>query len=85
MKINGVSVHHTNKTFAVEFDDGITIILNDKLEYYSMLSVGLDSVYLRTNKWPTKSNMSKRIDMSKEWIGKNKNRYKKFKVAVDSE
>lgn len=83
MKINGVSVHHTNKTFAVEFDDGITVILNDKLEYHSMLSVGLDSVFLRTNKWPTKANMTKRIDLSKVWIEKNKNRYKKFKVAVD--
>lgn len=85
MKINGVSVHHTNKTFAVEFDDGITVILNDKLEYHSMISLGLDSSFLRTNKWPTKSNMTKRIDLASIWIKKNKNRYKKFKVAVDGD
>lgn len=83
MKINGVSVHHTNKTYAVEFDDGITVILDSKLEYSNMLSVGLDSVYMRTGKWPTKHNIQKRVESGREWINKNKNRYKKFKVAVD--
>ena len=85
MKINGVSVHHTNKTYAVEFADGIIVILDDKLNYNSMLSVGLDSVYIRTGKWPTANSMQKRIQAGSEWINKNKNRYKKFKVAVDSE
>jgi hypothetical protein len=85
MKVNSVSVHHTNKTYAVEFNDGITVILNDKLCYHSMLSLGLDSVYLKTGKWPTDNNIQKRVDAGRAWIEKNKNRYKKFKVAVDDD
>ena len=76
MKITGVTRHNTHKTFAVSFDDGITVILNDKLEYHLMLSVGVDTYYLRTGKWPTGKGLDKRVDLGRAWILKNKKRYK---------
>lgn len=79
MKIQSVNYHNTRDTFAVSFDDGITVILDDELKYNTMLSVGLDSSFLKTGKWPTKNNISKRVIMGQQWIEKNKSRYKKFK------
>ena len=76
MKINSVNKHHEHKTYAVEFNDGITVILNETLEYHNMLSVGLDSVFLKTKKWPSKANTQKRVAAGAEWINKNKKRYK---------
>ena len=90
MKIAGINCFESrdysndNKIiqFAVNFDDGITIIyhwLDEKLEYFSMLSTGLSSSYLKTGKWPTKRNLDKRLSMAGERVIKNKNRYKLLK------
>lgn len=76
VKITGVTHHNTHKTFAVSFDDGITIVLNSEREYHSMLSVGLDSSFLKTGKFPKGKNLEKRVTMGREWIEKNKKRYK---------
>lgn len=76
MKILGVNRHSTHKTFAVSFADGITVILDDKLEYNNMISVGLESYFLETGKWPTKRNLDKRVKLGQEWINRNKKRYK---------
>jgi len=79
VKITGVTHHSGHKTFAVSFDDGITIILDKNLEYNTMLSVGTDSYYLKNGKWPSGKKLQTRVDSSAAWITKNKNRYK-FKV-----
>lgn len=79
MKIQNVNYHDKRDTFAVSFDDGITVILDDELNYSTMLSVGVGSVFLKTGKWPTKANISKRVLKGREWIEKNKSRYKKYK------
>ena len=79
MKVESVNYHDTRDTFAVSFDDGITVILDEELNYSSMLSVGLESSFLKTGKWPTKRNIDKRVGMGQAWIEKNKTRYKKYK------
>lgn len=79
MKVLSVNYHDVRDTFAVSFDDGITVILSNDLKYHSMLSVGPDSSYLKTGKWPTKSNLDKRETMGRAWVEKNKSRYKKYK------
>lgn len=68
--------------FSVHFDDGMTIILHTvgvDLVYENMLSVGVDSYYLKKGKWPTGKNLEKRVDMAIAYVGKNikRNRYKK--------
>jgi hypothetical protein len=74
-----------NPEYSVHFSDGITLFMatrNDKLEYVSMLSTGLDSYYLKHMKWPTGKNLQTRIKLAEQYITKNKknNRYrKKFK------
>lgn len=78
MKIEGVRFHDTRLTFATSFDDGITVVIDKNLKYVTMLSVGPDTYYLRTGKWPTLKNIDKRVEMCKKWIIKNKNRYKKW-------
>jgi len=75
-KITGVTHHSAHKTFAVSFDDGITVILDSDRMYHSMLSVGLDSYYLKKRKWPKGKSLDKRVCMGKEWVEKNKKRYK---------
>lgn len=79
MKITSANYHDERDTFAVSFDDGITVILDNSLRYHSMLSVGIDSSYLKTGKWPTKNNLDKRVTLGQAWIEKNKSRYKKYK------
>jgi hypothetical protein len=79
MKIQNVNYHDKRDTFAVSFDDGITIILDEGLNYKSMLSVGLGSSFLKTGKWPTRASIDKRVDRGRLWIEKNKSRYKKYK------
>lgn len=79
MKVESVNYHDKRDTFAVSFDDGITVILDEDLNYSSMLSVGIGSSYLKTGKWPTKRNIDKRVIMGQTWIEKNKSRYKKYK------
>jgi len=83
MKIESVQFHDEHKTFAASFDDGITIILDSKLKYKNMLSVGLSSFYIKKNKWPTEKNLSKRVLAAQHWINKNKNRYKKWQSDDD--
>jgi len=83
MKITSVSYNDIHDTFAVSFNDGITIILNQKLEYHNMISTGLDSYFIKKGKWPTNNNINKRVDLSIQWIMKNKNRYKKWQSPDD--
>ena len=83
MKIESVSYNDTHSTFAASFDDGIIIILTDKLQYHNMVSIGLDSYFIIKGKWPTPANINKRVTASTEWIMKNKNRYKKWQPAHD--
>lgn len=83
MKIESVSYHDTHNTFAVSFDDGIIVVLSKDLTYSNMLSVGLESVFIKKGKWPTIKNIDKRVLLGKQWIMKNKNRYKKWQPAHD--
>lgn len=68
--------------YSVHFDDGITLILkteNDTLVYENMLSVGLDTYYLKNMRWPTGKNLEKRVELAVAFINKNikNNRYRK--------
>lgn len=78
MKIESVRYHDTYHTFAASFDDGITVILDVDLQYKNMLSTGLESYFIKKNKWPTPKNLQRRVEMTIEWIMRNKNRYKKW-------
>jgi hypothetical protein len=77
MKIESARYNDVHDTFSVSFDDGITIILNNRLEFFNMISTGLDSYFLKKGKWPRGKNLSNRVDIGSKWISKNKNRYKK--------
>lgn len=71
-----------NPRYSVHFDDGITLIVktvDDKIVYENMLSVGLDTYYLKKGKWPTGKNLEKRVELASEFINKNikNNRYRK--------
>ncbi len=75
--------------YSVHFDDGMTIIIkteNDTLKYDNMLSVGLDSYFLKKGKWPTGKNLEKRVELAVAYITKNvkNNRYRK-KLTDDQE
>lgn len=72
----------TNPRYSVHFDDGMTIILktvNGELIYENMLSVGLNTYYLKKGKWPTGKNLEKRVELAVAFISKNikNNRYRK--------
>ena len=72
--------------FSATFDDGLIIVYeylpeSESIEYLHMVSVGLDSVYLKTYKKPTPANMLKRQTVVGEWVVKNKNRYKLLRSA----
>ena len=71
-----------NPRYSVHFDDGITLIVktvDEQIVYENMLSVGLDSYYLKKGKWPTGKNLEKRIELASQFINKNikNNRYRK--------
>lgn len=83
MKIESIQYHDERQTFAASFDDGMVIILDDKLEYHNMLSTGLDSYFIRKGKWPKGKNLDNRVLATRHWIMKNKNRYKKWQPAHD--
>ena len=83
MKIESIQYHDERQTFAASFDDGMVVILDDKLEYRNMLSTGLDSYFIRKGKWPKGKNLDNRVLAVKHWITKNKNRYKKWQPAHD--
>lgn len=68
--------------FTAWFSDGIVMIyhyVNEQLQYDGMLSVGTDSYFLSTGKWPTDNNIKKRTTLVNEWVLKNINRYKPIK------
>jgi hypothetical protein len=70
-----------NPRYSVHFDDGITMIMktvDGELQYENMLSVGLDSYYIKKKKWPAGKNLEKRIELCREFISKNikNNRYR---------
>lgn len=78
-----------NPRYSVHFDDGITLIVktvDEQIIYENMLSVGLDSYYLKKGKWPTGKNLEKRIELASQFINKNikNNRYRK-KLKDESE
>lgn len=81
MKIESIQYHDERQTFAASFDDGMVIILDDKLEYHNMLSTGLDSYFMKKGKWPKGKNLENRVLATRHWITKNKNRYKKWQSA----
>ena len=85
MKIESIQYNDTHNTFAASFDDGMVIILSDRLEYHNMLSTGLQSYYIRRGRWPTGKNLTNRVLAVKHWIMKNKNRYKKWQPAHDQD
>ncbi len=65
--------------FNAWFNDGIVVIYDyykDSLNYNTLLSVGPESSYIKTGKFPTKKSLEKRQTMVEEWVSKNKNRYK---------
>ena len=69
--------------FSIEFDDGITILLQtvkDELVYENMLSIGLNSVVFDKG-WPKGKNLEKRISLAREYVLNNikRNRYKTLK------
>ena len=71
-----------NPRYSVHFDDGITLIVktvDEQIVYENMLSVGLDSYYLKKGKWPTGKNLEKRVELASQFINKNikNNRYRK--------
>lgn len=75
--------------YAVHFDDGITLMLSSTskgLEYDGMLSVGLDSYYLKTGEWPAGDNLKQRVELAVAFVNKNKknNRYR-AKLRDDTE
>ena len=78
-----------NPRYSVHFDDGITMIMktvDGEIQYESMLSVGLNSYYLKKGKWPTGKNLEKRVELCREFINKNikNNRYRsKLKDDTD--
>ena len=71
-----------NPRYSVHFDDGMTLILktvNGVLCYDTMLSVGLNTYYLKKGKWPSGKNLEKRVELATKFINKNvkNNRYRK--------
>jgi hypothetical protein len=81
MKVTGARRHDTWNTYAVEFDDSMVVILNEKLEYLNMLSLGTESYYAKKGKFPKGKNLEKRVTLGQEWISRNANRYKKAKKS----
>jgi len=77
MKITGARWNASSKTYSTEFSDGIILCMSEKYTLASMISVGLESYFLCKGKWPSKTNLSKRMTMSEAWIAKNSKRYKK--------
>ena len=75
-RVDGVNYHKDHHTFAAQFTDGITIVVDEEMKFKNMLSVGLESSFLKTGKWPTQSNISKRCELIAAWAEKNKKRYK---------
>ena len=76
MKITGARWNDARCYYCVDFDDGITLFVDEQYTSVGMLSTGLESYYLVKNKWPTGNNIKSRLKLAAAWIEKNKNRYK---------
>ena len=77
MKIESVRYNNIRNNYAITFSDGITLIINEEFKYVNMLSCGLESYYIKKNKWPTSKSIASRTSLGVKWIEKNKNRYKR--------
>ena len=76
MKITGARWNNDRQYYCVDFDDGITIMMNESHSVVNMLSTGLDSYFLQKFKWPTGKNLEKRKQLGEAWLTRNKRRYK---------
>ena len=68
--------------YSVQFDDGIIVIyehVNNDLIMKNLLSIGLSSSYIKTNKWPSAKSQQTRHNLATHWLNKNKKRYKLLK------
>tara|TARA_R110002110_G_scaffold22393_1_gene87048 strand:- start:15 stop:260 length:246 start_codon:yes stop_codon:yes gene_type:complete len=81
MKIESARFNSIHTIYSIQFDDGIAVILDKKLGYMQMISTGLESYYIKKMKWPKGKNLEKRVNSSREWIEKNKSRYKKVAIS----
>ena len=79
MKVTSARWSSANEYFCVDFEDGITLFINDEHQVCGMLSTGLNSYFLKTQKWPGRENLETRKSMASVWISKNKKRYKSKK------
>ena len=77
MKITGARWSGSSNTYSTEFSDGIILCTTEKHVLVNMMSVGLESYFLCKGKWPSKTNLDKRMLLSEAWISKNSKRYKK--------
>lgn len=82
--VNGKGTGEHQPRFSVQFDDGITILLHTvkgEILYENMISVGLDTHFLKNMKWPSGKNLSNRTALAIEYVQKNikNNRYKQLK------
>ena len=84
MKITGARWNNYNSTYATDFEDGITLILNPKFAVVNMISTGQESYYIEKGKWPKGKNLEKRTGLAIKWIERNKNRYHKDKKKSES-
>ena len=82
--VNGKGTGEHQPRFSVQFDDGITILLHTvkgEIVYENMISVGLDTYFLKNMRWPTGKNLSNRSALAIDYVQKNikNNRYKQLK------
>ena len=77
MKTTSARWNNYDNTYAISFDDGITLIMNERFSVVNMISTGLESYFLEKKKWPKGKNLEKRSILATNWLEKNKNRYKK--------
>lgn len=76
MKITGARWNNDRQYYCVDYDDGITLFVNEQYESDGLISTGPSSYFLTKGKWPASSNIKSRLKLAAKWIDKNKNRYK---------
>ncbi len=81
--IHNVKSFDCGPRFSIEFDDGITILLQTvkgELVYENMISIGLNSIVFSKG-WPKGKNLEKRVTLAREYVSNNikRNRYKTLK------
>ena len=84
MKITGARWNSARDYYCVDFDDGITLFVNEDYTTVGMISCGPDSYYLVKQQWPNKRNITARLKQCGAWLDRNKNRYKKSKKSKKS-